>query len=151
MEKIEFVDIQRFHGPLREDLHAAAMRVINSGHYIGGPEVSTFEKEMAAWLGVKEICGVACATSGLFAALKRLGIGPGDEVITTCHTAIATAEAISLTDAQVVFLRFGTRLLFSFAQDGRTINHASNQSSHSCPFIWSTRGHGRHAGHCQTS
>jgi dTDP-4-amino-4,6-dideoxygalactose transaminase len=100
---IPFVDIQRFHAPIREALHAAAIRVIDGGHYIGGEEVKRFEQEMAAWLGVPEICGVACATSGLFTILKGLGIGPGDEVITSAHTAIATAEAISLTGAQVVF------------------------------------------------
>ena len=91
------------HAPIRDALHQAAARVIDSGKYIGGEEVRAFEREMAAWLGVPDVCGVACATSGLFAALKCLGVGPGDEVITTPHTAIATAEAISLTGAQVVF------------------------------------------------
>jgi dTDP-4-amino-4,6-dideoxygalactose transaminase len=100
---IPFVDIQRFHAPIRAALHAAALRVIDGGKYIGGEEVKRFEQEMAAGLGVPEVCGVACATSGLFAILKGLGIGPGDEVITSVHTAIATAEAISLTGAQVVF------------------------------------------------
>ena len=100
---IPFVDIQRFHAPIRAALHAAAIRVIDGGKYIGGEEVKRFEQEMAAGLGVPEVCGVACATSGLFAVLKCLGIGPGDEVITSVHTAIATAEAISWTGAQVVF------------------------------------------------
>lgn len=100
---VPFVDLARFHEPLRAALHAAALKVIDSGHYIGGPEVKAFEQELAAWLGVPEACGVACATSGLFAALKCLGVGPGDEVITTVHTAIATAEAITLTGARVVF------------------------------------------------
>ena len=100
---VPFVDFKRQHAPLATALHEAAIRVIDSGNYIGGGEVKSFEKELALWQGVPEICGVACATSGLFAALKCLGIGPGDEVITTAHTAIATAEAISLTGAQVVF------------------------------------------------
>ena len=104
MDTIQFVDIQRFHAPIREALHAAARRVIDGGKYIGGEEVKGFEKEMAAWLEVPEVCGVACATSGLFAAMKCLGIGPGDEVITTVHTAIATAEAITLTGARAVFV-----------------------------------------------
>jgi dTDP-4-amino-4,6-dideoxygalactose transaminase len=100
---VPFVDIRRFHAPIQEALHAAALRVIDSGKFIGGPDLKAFEAEMQASLGGAGVCGVACATSGLFAILKCLGVGPGDEVITTVHTAIATAEAVSLTGAQVVF------------------------------------------------
>lgn len=103
MKKIKFVDLSRQHAKIRSNLVEAATRVIESGNYIGGEEVKSFEKEMAAWLGVEEVCGVACATSGLFSILKGFGIGVGDEVITTVHTAIATAEAITLSGAQVVF------------------------------------------------
>ena len=91
------------HEPIKKELHDAAIKVIDSGHYIGGEEVKSFEKEMAAWLGVENLCGVACGTSAIFAVLKSMGIGAGDEVITTVHTAIATVEAITLTGAQVVF------------------------------------------------
>jgi dTDP-4-amino-4,6-dideoxygalactose transaminase len=101
--KIPFLDLARQHEPIRKALHESACRVIDSGQYIGGEEVRSFEKEMAEWQGVPEVCGVACATNGLFATLRCLGIGPGDEVITTVHTAIATAEAVTLTGAQVVF------------------------------------------------
>jgi dTDP-4-amino-4,6-dideoxygalactose transaminase len=101
--KIPFLDLARQHEPIRKALHESACRVIDSGQYIGGEEVRSFEREMAEWQGVPEVCGVACATNGLFATLRCLGIGCGDEVITTVHTAIATAEAITLTGAQVVF------------------------------------------------
>ena len=101
--KIPFLDLARHYEPIRKALHESACRVIDSGQYIGGEEVRSFEKEMAEWQGVPEVCGVACATNGLFAILRCVGVGPGDEVITTVHTAIATAEAISLTGAQVVF------------------------------------------------
>ncbi len=100
---IPFIDFGRMHEPLREELHRAAARVIDSGRYIGGEEVKDFEREMAACLGVKDVCGVSCATMGAFALLKCFGLKPGDEVITTVHTAIATAESISLTGAKVVF------------------------------------------------
>lgn len=100
---VPFMDLARQHAPIRDALHAAACRVIDSCSYIGGEEVKGFEKEMAAWMGVPEVCSAGCATSGLFATLKGFGIGPGDEVITTVHTAIATAEAISMAGAQVVF------------------------------------------------
>ena len=103
MKKVKFVDFSRQHASIRTALVEAAKKVIESGNYIGGDEVKSFEKEMAQSIGVGEICGVACATSGLFSILKSCGIGPGDEVITTVHTAIPTVEAISLTGANVVF------------------------------------------------
>ncbi len=103
MKKIPFVDLNRQHSKIKGKLKESAIRVIDSEIYIGGAEVKNFENKMANWLGVDEICSVACATSGLFALLKSFGIGVGDEVITTVHTAIATAEAISLTGAKVVF------------------------------------------------
>ena len=103
MSKIPFVDMKRMHESIHDELRNAAVSVLDSGHYIGGPEIKSFEKEMAEHLGVSEVCGVSCATLGLYSTLKSLGVGEGDEVITTVHTAIATAEAISLTGAQVVF------------------------------------------------
>ncbi len=103
MNKILFLDLLKMHEPIRKELHDAAIKVIDSGHYIGGEELKAFEKEMGAWLGVQNLCGCACGTSAIFAVLKAMGIGAGDEVITTVHTAIATAEAITLTGAQVVF------------------------------------------------
>lgn len=103
MKNVPFVDFQRLYDPIRPQLHQKAIEVMDSGKYIGGEEVKGFEREMATWLGVPEVCGVSCATMGLFTLLKGLGIQRGDDVITTVHTAIATAEAISLTGAQVVF------------------------------------------------
>ncbi|OPY14814.1 MAG: dTDP-3-amino-3,6-dideoxy-alpha-D-galactopyranose transaminase [Syntrophus sp. PtaB.Bin001] len=105
--KVKFLDLGKMHEPIREELHNAAIRVLDSSMFIGGSEVEMFEREMAGWLGVDKVCGCGCATDGLFAVLKAKGIGPGDEVITTVHTAIATIEAISLTGAQFVFCDLG--------------------------------------------
>lgn len=101
--EVPFVDLSRAHAAVRSKLHDAAVRVIDSCTYIGGEEVRGFERDLAEWLGVAEAVGTGCATFGLFAAVRSLGIGPGDEVLTTVHTAIATAEAISLSGARVVF------------------------------------------------
>ena len=103
MSEIPFVDLGRAYDPIRKELHEAAIRVIDSGRFIGGDEVKGFEQEMATWMGVDEVCGLSCATSGLFIALRGLGVGPGDEVITTVHSAMPTPEAISLAGADVVF------------------------------------------------
>lgn len=103
MRTVKFVDLHKQHAPILGKLKAAAAAVIESGMYIGGDEVKNFEKEMAAHLGVGEVCGVACATSGLASTLRALGVKPGDEVITTVHTAIPTAEAITMAGGNIVF------------------------------------------------
>ena len=101
--KVNFVNLAKLHAPIAAQLDQAALRVLREQRYIHGPDVREFEKEMAATLDGAPVCGVSCATFGLLVALKALGIGPGDEVITTPLTAIATAEAISLAGAKVVF------------------------------------------------
>jgi dTDP-4-amino-4,6-dideoxygalactose transaminase len=103
MRPVRFIDIHRWHRAIRPALRRAAVRVLDSGRYIGGDEVKAFEQEMAAWLGAAEVCGTGCGTFALFATLRGFNIGPGDEVITSAHTAIPTAEAITLTGARVVF------------------------------------------------
>ena len=117
MELIKFVDIGRFHLPLRNKLHEAAIRVIDSGAYIKGPDVKIFEANLAQWMGVEEVCGTACGTSALWAALKGLGVKAGGEVITTVHTAIATAEAITLCGATPVFCDLEPGYFFLSAQE----------------------------------
>ncbi len=103
VSKVLFCDLGRNLKPHQAQLRDAAARVLESAHFIGGDEVKALEHEMAAQMGLPEVCAVGCGTSAIYAALKCLGIGPGDEVITTVHTAIPTAEAICLTGAKVVF------------------------------------------------
>ena len=97
------MDLGRLHAPIAAQLDETALRVLREQRYIKGPDVREFEKEMAATLDGAPVCGVSCGTFGLLVALKALGVGPGDEVITTPLTAIATAEAISMAGAKVVF------------------------------------------------
>jgi len=102
--KIPILDLTAQYKSIKSEIDAAIARVIDSQHFILGPEVETFEKEVAAYCGTKYAVGVASGTDALILSLKALGIGPGDEVITTPFTFFATAEAVSLVGAKPVFV-----------------------------------------------
>jgi len=89
--------------PLRDELDAAIARVLDGGVYILGPEVEAFERELAAYLGVAHVVGVANGTDAITIALQALGVGPGDEVVVPSFTFYASAEAIPPTGATPVF------------------------------------------------
>jgi dTDP-4-amino-4,6-dideoxygalactose transaminase len=86
----------------REEIDTAIHRVLSAGRYILGLEVRAFENEFAAFCGSRYAVGVASGTDALVLALRACGIGQGDEVITTPHTAVATVAAIELAGATPV-------------------------------------------------
>jgi dTDP-4-amino-4,6-dideoxygalactose transaminase len=86
------------------EIDAAVRRVLDSGWYILGPEVSAFEAEFASYLGVREAIGVASGTDAVELALRGLGIGPGDAVYTVSHTAVATVAAIERCGATPILV-----------------------------------------------
>ena len=85
-------------------IDAAMLSVCESGNYILGPECVEFEKEFAAWIGTAHAVGVANGTDALVLALRALGIGVGDTVLTVSHTAVATVAAIELTGAEALLV-----------------------------------------------
>jgi dTDP-3-amino-3,4,6-trideoxy-alpha-D-glucose transaminase len=89
--------------PLRGELDAAIARVLDSKHFILGPEVEAFESELAAYVGAQHAVGVANGTEALTIALRALGVGPGDDVVVPSFTFYASAEAIPPTGARPVF------------------------------------------------
>jgi len=88
----------------KEEIDAAIMRVLESGRYILGEEVRSFEEEFARYIGVNYGIGVGSGTDAINLALKACGIGPGDEVITVSLTAVATVAAIELSGATPVLV-----------------------------------------------
>ena len=88
----------------KDEIDSAIRRVVDSGWYVLGNEVIEFEKEFAQFNKVTHAIGVGSGTEALHIALRAMDIGPGDEVITTAHTAVATASAIHLAGAKPVFV-----------------------------------------------
>ena len=103
MMTIPFVDLKASYLEIQSELDAAALEVLRSGWYVLGPQVRAFEEEFAAWLGLPDAAGVASGTDALLLALLACGVGPGDEVITPSHTAVATVAAVELAGARPVF------------------------------------------------
>jgi len=109
--KIPLTDLKAQYSTIKDEIDAAIHRVLQQGQFILGPEVKFFEEEMAAYCGTKYAVGVASGTDALHLALLACGIKPGDEVITTPFTFIATAEAIVNCGALPVFVDIEPRTL----------------------------------------
>jgi UDP-2-acetamido-2-deoxy-ribo-hexuluronate aminotransferase len=101
---IPIIDLKAQYQSIKNEVDAAVAKVISSGGYILGPEVEGLEKEIAAYAGTKYAIGVNSGTDALLLALKAYDIGPGDEVITTAFSFIATAEVIAFLGAKPVFV-----------------------------------------------
>ncbi len=101
---IQLVDLKAQYETIKQDIDAVIKDVISETAFIGGQYVKRFEDAFAGFCGVRHCIGVGNGTDALFIALKTLGIGAGDEVITVANSFIATSEAITLTGARVVFV-----------------------------------------------
>jgi dTDP-4-amino-4,6-dideoxygalactose transaminase len=99
MTAIPFLDLRAAYEELHDELQDAYTRVMASGTYILGAEVTAFEEEWAAYCGVKHCVGVGSGLDALHLALRAMGIGPGDEVIVPSNTFIATWLAVSQSGA----------------------------------------------------
>ena len=99
---IPFLNVKATYVELREPIDAAMARVMDSGWYVLGGEVASFEKEFAAWTGARHCIGVANGLDAIALALRAVGIGPGDEVIVPSNTYIATWLAVGMVGATIV-------------------------------------------------
>lgn len=101
---LHMVDLVGQYKTIKPEIDEAIHRVLDSGHFILGKDVKDFEAEVASYLGVAHTVGCASGTDALQIAMMALGIGAGDEVITTPFTFVATAETIALLGAKPVYV-----------------------------------------------
>ena len=101
---MQFIDLKTQSNRIEEKVLARFKAVINHGAFIMGPEINELEESLAKFVGVEHALTVASGTDALLIALMALGVGPGDEVITTPFSFFATAEMIVLLGAIPVFV-----------------------------------------------
>ena len=99
---VKFLDLKAAYVELQDEIDAAVARVLASGQYIGGPEVAAFEREFAAYCDAAHCVGVGNGLDALHLALRAMDVGPGDEVIVSSNTYIATWLAVTMAGATPV-------------------------------------------------
>lgn len=104
MKKIEFIDLKAQYKTIKSSIDARIQRVLDHGQYIMGPEVRELETRLEEYTGARHCITVASGTEALLISLMALGVKPGDEIITTPFTFVATAEVIVLLGAIPVFV-----------------------------------------------
>jgi len=101
--KAPLLDLEPIHSVIRDELRSAVLRVLDSNQFIGGPEIDSFEQEIASYCRVKAAVGVSSGTDALLVSLMALDIGPGDEVILPSYTFFSTAGSVSRVGAKPIF------------------------------------------------
>jgi dTDP-4-amino-4,6-dideoxygalactose transaminase len=102
--KVPFGDLKTHYQTYKPQIDKAVARVLESGHFILGPELERFEKDFEEFLSAGYVAGCASGTEAIYLALAACDVGPGDEVLVVAHTAVPSISAISMTGATPVFV-----------------------------------------------
>ena len=148
---IPFVDLSAQHAPIKAEIMAAVEQVLDHGQFILGAEVEEFEQRFADLCGTSYAVGVNSGTDALILALKALGVGPGDEIITVSNSFVASTGCITLVGATPVFIDVREDYnmdpgLIEAAITGRTkailLVHLTGRSADMDPIMEVARRHG---------
>jgi dTDP-4-amino-4,6-dideoxygalactose transaminase len=131
-QHVPFLDLSRIHKPIQQELEDAILRVVRSGHYILGPEVERFEKEMAEYCEVKHAIGVANGTDALELALRAVGVNAGYSVLVPAFTFVATASAVCAIGARPVFGDIDENFLLDWYWPGLAAEIPVSLYGHKC-------------------
>ena len=124
--KVPFLDLALQYHSIQEELETAALRTLRSGRYIMGDEVVEFERRFAEYTGSRYAIGVASGTDAIQLALRALGIGPGDDVLTVANVSAPTVCAILATGARPVLIDIDPK---TFNMDPNRLADYLNKSS----------------------
>lgn len=102
--KVPLLDLRAQYEPIRDEIRAAVEKVFDDLAFISGPYVQAFERQLASYVGARHAVGVSSGTDALLVALTALGVGPGDEVVTTPYTFFATVGCVTRLGARCVFV-----------------------------------------------
>ena len=104
MDHVPFIDLNKEYQAIKTEIGVSIQRVLNRGWFILGEELISFEKEFSAYIGTRHGIGVNSGSDALFLALKALGLGRGDEVITVGNSFVSNIDAILRNGAQPIFV-----------------------------------------------
>lgn len=142
MKEIRMVDLKGQYEKIKDEVDAAVVSVMESSAFINGPEVSAFQKELEAYLGVKHVIPCANGTDALQISLMALGLEKGDEVITSDFTFAATVEVIALLGLKQVLVDVGPRYYGNGCQSPGKGDNSTHESHNSRTSFRSVRRYG---------
>lgn len=129
--RVQVTDLRQAFRAQQDELEAAALRVLRSGWYVLGNEVARFETDFAAAVGSAHAIGVASGTDAVELALRAVGVGPGDAVLTVSHTAVATVVAIERAGAVPLFVDVDETM----TMDPAALQQAIRRARHELPLL----------------
>ena len=136
---VPYLDLAAQYESIKPEIDDAIQSVIRDTAFVRGRYVTEFEKSFASLHGVAHCVGVANGTDALAVALRGLGVGPGDEVITAANSWIASAEAATMVGARPVFVDIEEQALLRGPSFGRGRSHGPDQGHHAGSFVRSPR------------
>ena len=134
MKKIPLVGLKVQYHSIKREVDRKLKSIFENSNFIGGNEVDNFSENLSNLLNVKYSIPVANGTDALYIAMKMLGIGVGDEVITTAHSWISTSETVSQTGAKPIFV--DTDEFFCIDHEKIEDKISSKTNNYPCAFIW---------------